>query len=550
MSFTDKEIINLVQEELGKCLNVDTNVLNVMLSTQPEKGDYTCNISRYAASFPKDQKVQAPKLAQELVEKLNNSTERRIIKEAVAEKAFINLKVDKGFVFQYVINRVFEMGEKYGSSTRKEPMRVIIEHTSANPNSPLHVGNLRNVMIGAHLSRMLKFVGCDVKEYFYVNDLGGQIGVTALGYSRLKELPSNMKIDHMIGIVYAIMNTFNEAQKNGFKLSEFNEAIKTVVPVDDNNAEENEQEQQKTPEQLAEEKRKDILNTGASLLKRYPELYQKLASSFRDDESVQILGAGLNKAYENRDPEAVKIIRTMTNDTLRGQQMTLDTYNVHHDRFDFESELSWEGTSQALISLFRQSPFFHPQTQCNALGKPEGAYLDLDSYLDATGAKRGKGGYAKPYPNFYVLRPDGTTLYTLRDVAYSMKKIGEADMVLNVICTEQNLPQEKVMLTLKALGVQKRAQFHMAYELVKLSENGKIKRMAGRKGFYILSDTLYDDLRAATRQVMQSREKKHIEDDDETKINHVCNVVASSAMKYSLLSVSNRVKINFILKKL
>jgi arginyl-tRNA synthetase len=35
---------------------------------------------------------------------------------------------------------------------------VIIEHTSANPNAPLHIGNLRNVMIGAHLAKLMKAV--------------------------------------------------------------------------------------------------------------------------------------------------------------------------------------------------------------------------------------------------------------------------------------------------------------------------------------------------------------------------------------------------------
>ncbi|KAH0798752.1 DALR anticodon binding domain containing protein [Histomonas meleagridis] len=48
-------------------------------------------------------------------------------------------------------------------------------------------------------------------------------------------------------------------------------------------------------------KREDLIQTGASLYTRYPEIYTELANAFRDDESVQILGAALNKAYENRD---------------------------------------------------------------------------------------------------------------------------------------------------------------------------------------------------------------------------------------------------------
>ena len=55
----------------------------------------------------------------------------------------------------------------------------------SNPNAPLHIGNLRNVMIGAHLARVMQACGCEVTQAFYVNDLGAQIGLTALAYSRI-----------------------------------------------------------------------------------------------------------------------------------------------------------------------------------------------------------------------------------------------------------------------------------------------------------------------------------------------------------------------------
>ena len=50
-------------------------------------------------------------------------------------------------------------------------------------------------------------------ESSFVNDLGAQIGLTAVGYARLKTLPDGYKIDHLIGTVYSIMNTLNSAQK-------------------------------------------------------------------------------------------------------------------------------------------------------------------------------------------------------------------------------------------------------------------------------------------------------------------------------------------------
>jgi arginyl-tRNA synthetase len=70
---------------------------------------------------------------------------------------------------------VARLGSRYGWTDGAKGKKVIVEHTSSNPNAPLHIGNLRNVMIGAHLARLLEAVGYDVCQAFYVNDLGAQV---------------------------------------------------------------------------------------------------------------------------------------------------------------------------------------------------------------------------------------------------------------------------------------------------------------------------------------------------------------------------------------
>lgn len=104
----------------------------------------------------------------------------------------------------------------------------------------------------------------------------------------------------------------------------------------------------------------------------------------------------------------------------------------------------------------------------------------------------GKKGYQKDFPNFYVLRPDGSTLYTFRDVVYSLKKCSKADAVFNIIASEQNLPQEKVALTMALLDPKApRKLYHMSYELVKLAKGSSALKMSGRRGRYVLADDLY-----------------------------------------------------------
>ncbi len=78
------------------------------------------------------------------------------------------------------------------------------------------------------LSKILHSVGYEVKQHFYVNDLGFQIGLTALGYQKLMNTtPANMKEDHWMGMIYAIMNTFHELQQIGIDLAKFH-ALKSI----------------------------------------------------------------------------------------------------------------------------------------------------------------------------------------------------------------------------------------------------------------------------------------------------------------------------------
>ena len=61
----------------------------------------------------------------------------------------------------------------------------------------------------------MQAVGYDVKQHFFVNDLGAQIGLTAIGYVKTLHMKPTVKADQWIGLIYAVMNTFNELQRLG-----------------------------------------------------------------------------------------------------------------------------------------------------------------------------------------------------------------------------------------------------------------------------------------------------------------------------------------------
>ncbi|QCC50294.1 arginine--tRNA ligase [Halapricum salinum] len=71
--------------------------------------------------------------------------------------------------------------EDFGHLPDKETS-VVVEHTSANPTGPVHVGRARNPIIGDALARVLEYAGYDVETNYYVNDAGRQIAVFTWAY--------------------------------------------------------------------------------------------------------------------------------------------------------------------------------------------------------------------------------------------------------------------------------------------------------------------------------------------------------------------------------
>lgn len=195
----------------------------------------------------------------------------------------------------------------------------------------------------------------------------------------------------------------------------------------------------------------------------------------------------------------------------------------------------------------KSSAYFVPPTQCNAQGVPQGAYLDMTAFIADSGLKTGKGGYQKEYPPLYVLRPDGSTLYTFRDVVYSFKKASEAELVFTVVCSEQDLAQQKVALAQTLLNPAMAGRgYHVSYDLVKLPSG----RMSGRRGRYLLADDLYEELKEVISGTMREKYATKGEAVDEPFFAAVTHEVSTAAMKYALLSASCTVQISFDIKKI
>jgi len=80
--------------------------------------------------------------------------------------------------------------------------KIILEHTSANPTGPLHVGRARNPIIGDTMARILREYGHDVKVHYFVNDAGMQVATLLWGILNLNTDENIKKCDHRYVLNY------------------------------------------------------------------------------------------------------------------------------------------------------------------------------------------------------------------------------------------------------------------------------------------------------------------------------------------------------------
>ena len=146
--------------------------------------------------------------------------------EVSASGPYINFHASKHYLNRTVA-AVLEEKEKFGCGAPKN--KILLEHTSANPNGPLHVGHIRNSIIGDTLARILRRAGYDVEVQYYVNDMGRQIAVVSWACERF-ELDLSKKSDSAIANVYIKANA--ELDKNPDYVKEIDAIMEKVETGD------------------------------------------------------------------------------------------------------------------------------------------------------------------------------------------------------------------------------------------------------------------------------------------------------------------------------
>lgn len=473
---------------------------SINLPPRPEFGELSSSI---CFDIGKDLGQSPREIAGEVLRKVDYTVFKYVSRVEEAGGGYVNFHLNYAQASPRILTEVLENSCAYGYVKAEHPLRIVVEHTSVNPVHAIHIGQARNTVLGDSIARILKARGHSVKTRYYVDDMGRQSAILAYGYSRLGSEEFEGKIDHFLGSVYSLTNCIMEVKSLKRRIDE-------------------------TPPDRIEElnqlraKLDEWVSIAAELQEKHPMLFEKLTTLVEDDAEANV--GKLIRDYEQKEPSAVEAIRRVSSLCLEGFKETLRRLEVEFDSWDWESDLVWSSAVGKILEELKKTGYVR---------EVEGV-LELESErivddLNLREKLQLTGRYS--LPPLTLARSDGTTLYTLRDIAYTLRKFEEADKVVNVIGAEQRLAQIHVKAALYALRKPSYADnlIHFAFGLVEMPGY----KMSSRRGRFITLDSvMMESIKRAEVEV--EKRSKNLPEEEKRKI---AETIAISAVKYTLLSV-------------
>ncbi|MEK6933184.1 MAG: arginine--tRNA ligase [Nanoarchaeota archaeon] len=195
MDIFKKHIISLLKKSVT--LNEKDIIAILEVPPNPSFGDYSLPCFLMA----KDLKKNPNEIAFNLTKLFSKD---KYIEKVECKGAYVNFFINKSKFNSMILKEILKLKEKYGfNKTKKE--KIVIEYPSPNTNKPLHLGHVRNMLIGQSVSNILKFNNQNVIQVNLNNDRGVHICKSMLAYKKYgNNKKPNKKNDHFVGDYYVL----------------------------------------------------------------------------------------------------------------------------------------------------------------------------------------------------------------------------------------------------------------------------------------------------------------------------------------------------------
>jgi len=282
-----KKIETILSNKISEAIQClyNSSVAEAQIQIQQTRKEFEGDLTVVVFPFLKISKKSPEHTAQELGSKLKETCTE--IKEFNVVKGFLNIAISETFWISF-FQDIFP-NKKFGflpEGTKEET--IMVEYSSPNTNKPLHLGHIRNNLLGFSIAGILKANGYKVIMANLINDRGIHICKSMLAWQKWgnNETPQNSgkKGDHLVGDYYVLFD------------KEYKKEISTLVL-------------QGIPEEKAKKE--------APLILQAQELLRK---------------------WEAKDPETIETWKLMNSWVYKGFEETYLKLGVKFDRFYYESE--------------------------------------------------------------------------------------------------------------------------------------------------------------------------------------------------------------------
>jgi arginyl-tRNA synthetase len=170
----------------------------------PKLGDLASTVALRLAKQLKSKPIE---LANKIRENIQIADAELVDHVEVEPPGYLNFFAKTASLVKRTIHQVMKQGVRYGCNDSGKGKKVLVEHTSINPTKPLHIGHLRNSVIGDVISRVYAACGWNVEVENLIDDMGRQVAVLVWGFNNDTHLEvprdGDMKLDLWYGLVYS-----------------------------------------------------------------------------------------------------------------------------------------------------------------------------------------------------------------------------------------------------------------------------------------------------------------------------------------------------------
>lgn len=459
---------------------VELDKLTISPTRKEFEGDYTLLVFPLTRFFGKKPEEVGEMIGEELK---NNSL---IVDDYNIIKGFLNLSFSTEY-WKSTINDIYK-NDKFGFGEKKN-QKVMVEFSSPNTNKPLHLGHIRNILLGWSVSEILKAAGYDVINTQIVNDRGIAICKSMLAWQKWGEgtspEKSGKKGDFLVGDFYVMFDQKFNKEYLQWQKSEVAQKIY------------------------------DSTNKGKS----EKEFYAKYKNEYFNDYSELGLEArNMLIKWEEKDADVISLWKKMNSWVLGGFNETYEKLGVVFDKSYFESSTYILG-KDIVESGLKEDVFYREE--------------DGSIWIDLEDAKMDKK---------IVMRSDGTSVYITQDIGTAelrYKDFGTEKMIY-VVGDEQEYHFKVLFEIMKRLKKSYAdGMYHLSYGMVELP-SGKMK---SREGKVVDADDLMVEVIDEARK--SAKERGEVEGITEKEREDIYEKVGMAALKFFILKVNPKRRMIF-----